>query len=197
MKTKSLTLPDLVVLSVLSEEPMHGYQLVSTLEERDVHDWAEISRPQVYYSIKKLQELKMIEEAKDSDPLLGPDRTKFRVNEKGFESLAENLSKETWATQRPPPPFLTWMALSSHLTKPALRKIIESRRSFLENELKREKATLKSFDGGSGAMHVAGRLMVDFTVQSFELELRWLDRVENGLLNRKPLKAKSARSAEV
>ncbi len=52
-----LTTPDLVVLSLLSEQPMHGYQLNQTLENREVRDWAVISRPQVYYSLRKLKRL--------------------------------------------------------------------------------------------------------------------------------------------
>ena len=50
----ALTLPDLVVLCLLAERPMHGYELNQELERREVRDWAGISRPQVYYSLKKL-----------------------------------------------------------------------------------------------------------------------------------------------
>ncbi len=55
-----LTTPDLVVLSLLSEQPMHGYQVNQTLEYREVRDWAGISRPQVYYSLRKLERLALI-----------------------------------------------------------------------------------------------------------------------------------------
>lgn len=45
---------------------MHGYQLVSELESRDVQDWAAISRPQVYYSLNKLLKQKFVGVAKDA-----------------------------------------------------------------------------------------------------------------------------------
>ncbi len=176
--TLSLTLPDLVVLSLLSEQPMHGYQLVSELEIRDVQDWAEISRPQVYYSLKKLNKLNMIRKVKDPLGSLGPDRTKFAVTSQGSKALEASLSKEEWATQRPAPPFLTWMALSTHLPKVALRSIFAKRRQFLNEQLAREKLTLKSFEGASGPMVVSGRLMVDLCIQMFELELKWIDHAE-------------------
>ena len=35
-----LTIPDLVILSLLSERSMHGYDVNSTLEERKIRDWA-------------------------------------------------------------------------------------------------------------------------------------------------------------
>jgi DNA-binding PadR family transcriptional regulator len=44
---------------------MHGYELVGELLRRDVDDWAAVSRPHVYYSIKKLAKLDLIRPAKD------------------------------------------------------------------------------------------------------------------------------------
>ena len=50
-----LTTPDLVLLSLLAERPMHGYQANLELVRREVQDWAGISRPQVYYSLENLR----------------------------------------------------------------------------------------------------------------------------------------------
>ena len=44
----------LIVLAVLAEGPLHGYALNAELGRRAVEDWASVSRPQVYYSLKKL-----------------------------------------------------------------------------------------------------------------------------------------------
>jgi DNA-binding PadR family transcriptional regulator len=46
-KRSKLTTPDLVLLSLLAERPMHGYQANAELERREIRDWAAISRPQV------------------------------------------------------------------------------------------------------------------------------------------------------
>ena len=53
-KRLALTTPDLVLLSLLAERPMHGYEANLELERREIRDWAGISRPQVYYSLEKL-----------------------------------------------------------------------------------------------------------------------------------------------
>src|SRR5258708_32037187 len=53
-KQAILTIPDLVLLSLLAERPMHGYEANLEMERRDIRDWAAISRPQVYYSLEKL-----------------------------------------------------------------------------------------------------------------------------------------------
>src|ERR1700752_151520 len=55
-----LTTPDFVLLSLLAERPMHGYQANLELERREIRDWANLSRPQVYYSLEKLARAGMI-----------------------------------------------------------------------------------------------------------------------------------------
>ena len=139
-----LTTPDLVVLSLLSERPMHGYQLNAVLEEREVRDWAGISRPQVYYSLKKLLASKLIKPAAQSEPSAGPERQEYATTSAGMKALADALEREEWATQRPAPPFLTWMALSTHVRPDAIKQQISRRRTFLTAEITRERETLKS-----------------------------------------------------
>lgn len=178
---KKLTTADLVVLSLLAEEPMHGYQIVSQLEYRDAKDWAEVSRPQVYYSLKKLHELKFIMPSKNDDSALGPERTQFKIKRDGVQAMSEALVNEDWATQRQPPPFLTWMALSSHLSKKDSKHVINLRKQFLKKEIEHERKTLKAVVIDEGAMNTSARLMVSFTIQMFEAELKWLDEVEKAL----------------
>ena len=150
---KKLTTADLVVLSLLAEEPMHGYQVVSQLQYRDAKDWAEVSRPQVYYSLKKLHELKLIVPSKSDDSALGPERMQFKITRDGVQAMNEALVKEDWATQRPPPPFLTWMALSSHLSKKDSKHVIYLREQFLKKEIERERKTLKAVVTDKSAMY--------------------------------------------
>src|SRR5215813_1318465 len=112
-KTKTrLTTADLVLLSLLAERPMHGYQANAELVRREVQDWAGISRPQVYYSMEKLARLGMLRPAADRSNAEGPERQVFAVSSRGKTALADALEREDWTTQRTRPAFLTWMALS-------------------------------------------------------------------------------------
>ena len=63
----ALTTPDLVLLSLLAERPMHGYQANLELERREIRDWANLSRPQVYYSLEKLAREGMIQATQSGD----------------------------------------------------------------------------------------------------------------------------------
>src|SRR6185312_9351997 len=69
-----LTISDLVILSLLAERPMHGYEVNATLEDRKIRDWAPVSRPQIYYSLDKLTQLKLIRVTDADSPSAGPER---------------------------------------------------------------------------------------------------------------------------
>lgn len=182
VNNKKLTTPDLVVLSLLSECPMHGYDINQELERRDVQDWAGVSRPQVYYSLKKLKSLQMIKEINGFEPSEGPDRQTYQVTSVGRKGLTDSLDTNTWALDRPISSFLTWVALSPHANRKSISRIILKRREFLEKEIKREKLTFKTFETETGSMIVPGMLMVELTIDQFEIELRWLKKAEVLLL---------------
>src|ERR1700757_34444 len=78
-----LTTPDLVLLSLLAERPMHGYQANLELERRGIRDWAGISRPQVYYSLEKLARAGLIRGLQTDEPAAGPERSAFETSAKG------------------------------------------------------------------------------------------------------------------
>src|SRR5260370_8944044 len=107
-----LTTPDLVLLSLLAERPMHGYQANAELERREIRDWANVSLPQVYYSLKKMRHGGLIRASETSEPLDGPERSTFETMEKGGEALADALEQEDWTPRREQPPLLPVYALS-------------------------------------------------------------------------------------
>lgn len=173
-----LTTADLVLLSLLAERPMHGYQANAELIRREVQDWAGISRPQVYYSLEKLAKLGMIRAAADRADAEGPERQVFTVTSRGTEALADALERTDWTTQRERPAFLTWMALSWQARRGIFAKQLERRREFLKGEIKREKETIQSILKEVGHPYHEAVWMVSLMVAQMETELRWLDKIE-------------------
>jgi DNA-binding PadR family transcriptional regulator len=182
----ALTTPDLVLLSLLAERPMHGYQANLELERREIRDWAGISRPQVYYSLEKLERAGMIRAFETGQPAAGPERSTFETTAKGRAALADALEREEWTTQRERPPFLTWIALSWQARPDVFEKQIERRREFLERELKREKEVLASIFDEVGHPYHEAVWMVSYVIGEFQLELRWLRKLKRELPRRAP-----------
>jgi DNA-binding PadR family transcriptional regulator len=131
-RTRNLTTPDLVLLSLLAERPMHGYEANLELERRN---WAGISRPQVYYSLQKLAEQNLIRATEGQGTSSGPERSVFATSAKGRAALADALEGEAWAGERNHPAFLTWIALSWQARPGVFLEQLRRRRKFLEGEL--------------------------------------------------------------
>jgi len=180
----ALTTPDLVLLSLLAERPMHGYQTNLELERREIRDWANLSRPQVYYSLEKLARAGLIRAAEADEPAGGPERSTFETTAKGKAALAAALEREEWAAQRERPPFLTWLALSWQARPEAVRLQLRRREEFLERELAREKETLESILKEVGHPYHEAVWMVSLMIEQFEAERNWLKRVQREMKRR-------------
>jgi DNA-binding PadR family transcriptional regulator len=183
-KKLALTTPDLVLLSLLAERPMHGYQANAELVRREIKDWAGISRPQVYYSLEKLARAGMIRSLETDEPASGPERSSFETTAKGRAALADALEREDWTTQRDRPPFLTWVALSWQARPGVVKRQIERRREFLEKEVAKEKEVLRSILVEVGHPYHEAVWMVSLMIEQFQTELRWLKQVAREMKKR-------------
>jgi DNA-binding PadR family transcriptional regulator len=183
-KKLGLTTPDLVLLSLLAERPMHGYQANAELERREIRDWAGISRPQVYYSLEKLAKAGMIRSLETDEPASGPERSSYETSAKGRAALADALESEDWTTQRDRPAFLTWVALSWQTRPGVFQEQLRRRQKFLEKELAREKETLRSVLEEVGHPYHEAVWMVSLMIEQFRTELGWLKRVTREMKKR-------------
>jgi len=170
-----VTLADLVVLSMLTETPMHGYELWAELERRQVAKWASVTKTQVYYSLRKLEAADHIETADDTASL-GPERRVYKPSDGGRRLLSDQLAHAKWATQRPPDPFLTWLVLSWQARPRDFAAQIARRRKFVAKELEEDKAALEAIIAETSPTSDAA-MIVRLGIRQFEVELAWLDEV--------------------
>ena len=176
-RSARVTLADLVVLSMLCERSMHGYELWAELERRQVEKWASISKPQVYYSLRKLADARHIVSDRGEDQSLGPERRVFRPSESGRRLLADSLARAQWATQRPPDPFSTWLALAWQARPRDVAAQLARRRRFVEQQLDGDRAALEAVIAETSPSSDAA-MVVRLSIRQFEAELAWLDEVE-------------------
>lgn len=177
------------MLSLLAEQPRHGYDVVQELFRREVRDWAGISRPQVYYSLEKLRAAGLIRPVAGGPrgETGGPERRVFALTAAARDAVARALDDDAWATQRPPPPFLTWMVLSANAHRPAARRIVAARRAFLEAQVAKERETLEAIRVDPVPTQKIAEAIVSLALRQFELELAWLADAEAALgLGRAP-----------
>jgi DNA-binding PadR family transcriptional regulator len=210
-KQSALTTPDLVLLSLLAERPMHGYQANLELERRQVNDWAGVSRPQVYYSLEKLARAGFIRavsvrsaplrsprgrpsaahrgsiiSAPPANAAAGPQRRVFAITPQGRRALAAALQREGWTTHRDHPAFLTWLALSWQASPSTFQRQLCRRRKFLQRQLGREQSTLRAVRKEVGHSHHEAVWMLNLVIAQLKIELRWLRAIVRSSRRRAP-----------
>jgi len=183
-KADALTPCDLVVLVTIAAKPRHGYDLWKELEEASVKDWAPVSKPQIYYSLKKLQALKFVETKAAREKAAGPKKEVFAATRSGRAAMKKALADPWWAQTREPPPFNTWAALSLVLTADDKLRQTARRRAFIEKEIAREKATLVELEPYRVDTADLARSLIGLQIDLFETELKWLRRFENAVRKR-------------
>ncbi len=177
VSSEKLTTPDLVLLSLLAERAIHGYQANALLEFRKVRDWAGVSRPQVYYSLDKLARLGLIRSAEAEDDAGGPERRVFETTPRGRVALADSLEREDWTQQTERPPFLTWLALSWQCRPGVFSKQLQQRQKFLELELAHRQDVLRAVRKEVGHRFHEAVWMLSLNIDQLRTELHWLKKV--------------------
>jgi DNA-binding PadR family transcriptional regulator len=185
---RALTVPDLVVLSLLAERPMHGYEVVAELDRRQIGDWANVSRPQVYYSLDKLVRLGLLRPSTDAEPAAGPERRVLTTTASGRARLADALERADWTTGRDRPAFLTWMALSWLVRPGVFEAQLRQRQVFLGQEIAREEETLHAVEAEVGHPYHEAVWMLTLMIDHLKIEARWIEKVLREAAHRAPAK---------
>lgn len=165
---------------------MHGYEVNATLENRNVRDWAPVSRPQIYYSLDKLTSLGLIKIGNDNSPAAGPERRVFETTAAGRDRLADALEEKHWVDNRVYEPFLIWLALSWQARPRAFRKQLTARKKLLEERLAEERATIRDVLHEVGHPFHEAVWMLELAIEQMEIELRWVNRLLKDAAKRAP-----------
>jgi DNA-binding PadR family transcriptional regulator len=171
-RSHALTTADLVVLSLLEERPMHGYDLLAEYRRQEVADWASISKAQLYYALGKLEGLGLLRGEIQEGAARG--RTVYRPTPAGLEALGGALADLGWAEGRVAQPFLTWFGLSIHASEAARATLLDARLAFLDREIAREEESLAYIATLDDPRAAKGADIVRLTVCQLRVERDWV-----------------------
>jgi DNA-binding PadR family transcriptional regulator len=85
LKVETMTNAELAVLSLVAEQPRHGYQIEQVIEERGMRDWTEVGFSSIYYLLKKL-EGKGLVQGRLVEAERGPARKVYQATQAGREA---------------------------------------------------------------------------------------------------------------
>lgn len=85
-----MTNAELAILSLVAEQPSHGYQIEQIIEQRGMREWTEIGFSSIYYLLKKLESKDLISsQLQETDK--GPARKIYQITLRGIEALRTAL----------------------------------------------------------------------------------------------------------
>jgi len=125
---------ELVVLGLLNQKPMHGYQLYHEIERTRMEYWAQVNLASIYNTLNRLERQKMIE-AKREKPGKMPERNVYRIAKKGKEKLASLLEQTLRDERMHPANLVVGVALIKGLPKKKALDCLKFRSEILRKNL--------------------------------------------------------------
>jgi DNA-binding PadR family transcriptional regulator len=89
----------LVILGLLREQPLHGYEIKQIIEER-MGDWTDIAFGSIYYALDKLDEEGFVEKIATEKEGNRPSREVFQITSTGKDEFL-HLLRKTWGELEP------------------------------------------------------------------------------------------------
>jgi DNA-binding PadR family transcriptional regulator len=94
----ALTTNDLLVLGLLLDRPMHGYEILQQIRAAGVDLWLPISPAAIYYTLSKLHRWGLVLETRARGE--GPERSIYHLTERGREAFLAGM-ENALASQEP------------------------------------------------------------------------------------------------
>ena len=154
---------DIVVLSLLAEQPRHGYDLDRVIEQRGYRQWTSLAFSSVYYLLKRLSERGLLE----PDEGTQGRRTVFRVTEAGHRELSKAAGERVLAPAPPSAGVLPALNAYSRLDDPALAALLARRAEALLGRLDELRALRAQVD----EEHALA--IFDYEILRQEADLAW------------------------
>ncbi len=130
-----MTKNELVVLGLLNQKPMHGYQLYHEIERTRMEFWAQVNLASIYNTLNRLEQRKMIEPKREK-PGRMPERSVYRITKKGKEKLASLVEQTLKDNRIPQANVVVGVAFIKGLPKRKAVDCLKYKKEFFQKTLK-------------------------------------------------------------
>jgi DNA-binding PadR family transcriptional regulator len=150
---KPTKLPDLVVLGLLNEKPRYGYE-IKTIIDHVMSHIIDVSSGSLYYTLKKLKEQELVEESAIEKVGRRPERSVYRITDKGKELLERDLPQVIFPHARPFFPIDLALYFFQFLDTKATSRRVKMRQAYLHKVLGYLEETEQKYAKAAPASHL-------------------------------------------
>ena len=126
-----MTKNDLVVLGLLREQPMYGYQIKQQIEKRRLDHWAHVSLPSIYNTLNRLEKRGMIAAHREKVGKT-PERTVYQLTHRGEKGLSKLVEKALLSERAPEDDFTVGVAFMYGLEKDKVQACLRKKGELLK-----------------------------------------------------------------
>jgi DNA-binding PadR family transcriptional regulator len=171
---------ELVVLGLLAEGPLHGYELLERYRARSMGYWAEVGRASVYQTLKRLESAGLAS-GRAQEGGVGPDRRVYRITKPGRDRVRAGVMERLEGAEPYAIPSNVALGLLHLLAPEEARRALSLREAGL-NELLRTAAEERRRQAGvKGAGHALAARLLAQQEELARTELAWLASLRRDL----------------
>ena len=179
----------LAVLAVLSERPMHPYEVAALLRERHKHESIKLNYGSLYTVVAALQREGLIVPHATGREGRRPERTVYALTEAGSVELFSWLRELLSTPVKEYTQFAAGLSLIARLSRDEAVALLRERAARLEEEVDAQRRALEALLAGAGGLPKLPRLLLlegehELTLRA--AELAWVQRlvreIEDGTL---------------
>lgn len=169
----------LVLLGLLCDKPMHGYEIKHIIEDH-MDDWTDIKFGSIYFALSKLAEEQALEIAEEGRDGNRPSRTVYRITEKGRQEYLR-LLRELWMSDnRTLYSFDVGLFFINSLPKEEVAGYLDQRISRAEESIRYLNRHAEAMRGNPH-IPAQARAIISHTQKHMEAERGWLTEVKESL----------------
>ena len=169
-----MTNAELAILSLIVEQPRHGYQIEQVIEERGMRDWTDIGFSSIYYILRKLEKEGLIESRPAPSEGKGPGRKVYQATEAGQQAW-HTAALESLTTLAPRhSPFLMGLSVLPAFTQDETLSSLHTYRDKIIQQRDHVRGRWKD-QSASYALPPHVDAMFEYSITLLEAELTWMD----------------------
>ena len=166
-----MTKNELVVLGLLKEMPMHGYQLYHEIEKRNMEAWAQVNLASIYNTLDRLRRAKMVE-AKKEKPGKMPERAVFHITSKGKKKLSHLVGEAITDDRMPENNFCVGVAFLFGLSKKRALESLKIKRKHLKKVEKHLKSVRNDPDR---RLRLNWKFLLGYGIEHVRLDIKKIE----------------------
>ncbi len=167
-----MTKTDLLILGLLVDKPMHGYEIDQLINTEGIREWFNVSMPSIYYSLRKLAEKGLVAET----VLPGskaPARSIYRLTEEGREAFFGEVKKELGAFHKCNLEHELSLFFINKLPLEEVLDLLEKRKAALVKQLESIHVKIEESIGEA----TPSRAFLQHLASHIELDIKWYDSI--------------------